>query len=59
MKECLVMIMESGNFYPVEAVAGVGLEQQAKDHGELNPHLVRVEDAQGHILWERPEETVH
>lgn len=59
MKQVLVIFMASGNFYPVEAVEGVTLEQQAKDHGELNPHVVRVEDKDGAVLWTRPEETAH
>ena len=23
------------------------------DHGRLNPHVIRIEDADGNVLWER------
>lgn len=25
-----------------------------EDHGELNPHVVSIEDLQGNVLWTRP-----
>ena len=26
---------------------------QAEDHGRLNPHVIRIEDTHGNVLWER------
>ena len=48
----LVMITAHG-FYPIEAAPSVPLEQQAKDHGELNDHILSVEDSSGNVLWRR------
>jgi len=50
----LVMVTDQG-FYPVDAVSFYSLQKQAKDHGELNQHVKRVEDVDGNILWERLE----
>lgn len=49
----LVMITVDGNFYPINAVADVPLEQQAADHGLLNDHITRIEDLSGNVLWTR------
>lgn len=48
----LIMVCEEG-FYPISVIDGVPLLQQAKDHGELNSHIRRVEDSEGNILWSR------
>ena len=40
-----------GGFYPIQGVLGVPLQQQARDHAALNRGTVRVEDAQGNVLW--------
>lgn len=53
------MVTRAGNWYIVPAVRGVPLEQQAKDHGELNDHIVQVQDLEGNLLWERAPETIH
>lgn len=50
--EPLIMICEGG-FYPIQSLKGQDLKKQAKDHGELNAHIMRVEDIQGNILWTR------
>lgn len=49
----LLMILQDG-WYPVETVEGVPLEKQAKDHGELNDHVMKVTTMDGEILWKRP-----
>jgi hypothetical protein len=49
----LIMITERG-FYPVPAVPGHPLRNQAADHGKLNAHVLRVEDIDGNVLWEKP-----
>jgi hypothetical protein len=46
------MITPEG-FYPINALQGIPLTQQAKDHGTLNKHILRVEDIEGNILWSR------
>jgi hypothetical protein len=48
----LLMVTAEG-FYPVYALHSPSLQQQAKDHGELNDRVIRVEDFNGNILWER------
>lgn len=48
----LMMICENG-FYPIESVENIPLEQQAKDHGNINQHIRRIEDIEGNILWTR------
>ena len=50
--QCLVMRTKDG-FYPIEALDSINLEDQAKDHGELNDHVIRVETFEGFVLWER------
>lgn len=32
----LIMCTHDGHFYPIEAMKEIPLDQQAKDHGELN-----------------------
>ena len=51
--EILIMRPKAGGFYPIQAVKGTTLAEQAKEHGELNPHIARVEDVAGNVLWER------
>jgi hypothetical protein len=48
----LIMFTKDG-FYPVEVFYEMSLEQQAAKHGELNEHVVRVEDMDGKVLWTR------
>lgn len=48
----LIMICENG-FYPIDSMEDMPLKQQAKDHGELNDHIRRVEDIDGNVLWSR------
>jgi len=48
--EILVFFRE-GCLYPIQAVKGVPLAQQAKDNAELNPGTLRVEDRRGNVLW--------
>lgn len=48
----LIIICENG-FYPIETVDGIPISQQAKDHGEINNHIMRIEDVEGNILWSR------
>lgn len=42
-------------FYIIElmdpSTCGRTLEQQGADNAELNPGTLRVEDAQGNVLW--------
>ena len=48
----LIMVTENG-FYPIKASGIKSIEKEAKDHGELNSHIMRVEDTEGKVLWSR------
>jgi len=48
----LIMRCADG-FYFIDSVPDVPLAEQARDHGELNAHILRVELAGGRVLWER------
>lgn len=43
-----IMITESG-WYPIEPSKFC----KPEDHGRLNPHVMRIEDHLGNVLWER------
>lgn len=45
-----LMITRDGHFYPIRPSSSC----KAEDHGRLNDHLIRIEDAEGKTLWERP-----
>lgn len=47
----LMIFVRAEGFYPVQAVEGVSLSQQAADHAALNPGTLRVEDLDGNTLW--------
>ncbi len=36
-------------FYPIQPSSLC----KPEDHGELNPHVVAIEDAEGNVLWKR------
>ena len=38
-----------GHWYPVQP----SIFCKPKDHGELNPHVARICDADGNVIWER------
>jgi hypothetical protein len=59
MSDQLLIFTYSGHFYSVDAVEGVSLRQQAKDHGKLNDFIEKITDDEGDILWERPKEYAH
>jgi hypothetical protein len=40
-------------WYPIESVVGIPLKDQAKEHGEANLHVIKVETRFGEILWGR------
>ena len=46
----LIFFRDEG-FYPIEGMTGVPLKKQAKDMAVINPGTLRVEDANGNILW--------
>ncbi len=48
--EMMVFVRE-GFIYPVQGVVGVPLPEQARQHAELNPGTLRVEDVSGTVLW--------
>ncbi len=40
-------------FYPIEASGKKPLAEEAADHGKRNAHILRVENLEGDILWQR------
>ena len=44
-----LMITETGHFYPIRPSTLC----KAEDHAALNPHLIRIEDKDGKVLWQR------
>lgn len=48
MERVWLMFTET-HFYPI----GVSDKCRPEDHGELNPHVIRIEDAYGNTLWSR------
>ena len=47
-----VWIMHTADgWYPIQPSSRC----KAEDHGRLNPHVVRIEDAEGNVLWTRKE----
>lgn len=55
IKERIFLCFAEGGFYPVTALdeSVKSYEQQAKDTGEINDHIIRIENANGRVLWER------
>lgn len=51
--DLLIMRTADGGWYPIRAVKGPSLADQASEHGRLNAHVARVEDINGQPLWER------
>lgn len=51
--EIMIMRPKAGVWYPIQAVKGKALADQAREHGELNKHLARIEDVNGNVLWRR------
>ncbi|MDX2265417.1 MAG: hypothetical protein NW215_10645 [Hyphomicrobiales bacterium] len=51
--DLLIMVTDKGHFYHVEDPADLPPAEKARAHGEINPHLVRIEDWQGEVLWQR------
>lgn len=47
----VMVFFRADGFYPVQGVSGVDLHQQARDHAELNPGTLRIEDVRGTVLW--------
>lgn len=46
-----LMVTEEG-FYPIQP----SIFCKPEDHGHLNPHVVRIEDADGRTIWRRDNE---
>lgn len=44
-----IMHTADGFFYPIQPSE----KCRPEDHGRLNPHVARIEDRNGKILWER------
>lgn len=45
-----VWIMRTANgWYPIQPSNLC----KPEDHGALNPHVIRIEDADGNVLWDR------
>lgn len=48
----ILIFFREDMFYPIEAMPGIPLCQQAEDNAVLNPGTTRVEDVDGNILWQ-------
>jgi hypothetical protein len=48
----ILIFFREDMFYPIEAMPGIPLRQQAEDNAVLNPGTTRVEDVDGNILWQ-------
>lgn len=46
------LMFTKDGFYPIQP----SILCKPEDHGNLNPHVVRIENARGDILWERKEQ---
>lgn len=46
----LIFFRKEG-FYPLTVLPDRPLAQQGADHAALNPGTLRVEDAEGNVLW--------
>lgn len=44
-----IMRTASGHWYPIQPSDRC----KPEDHGLLNPHVTRIEDASGNVLWRR------
>lgn len=49
--DAVMIFFRDGGFYQVLGVAGIPLRQQAREHATINPGTIRVEDAEGEVLW--------
>lgn len=47
----LMIFFREGHFYPIVGIPDMPLEKQARDHAEINPGTLRVEDMNGNVLW--------
>lgn len=48
--EVLIFFRTEG-WYPIQAVKGVDLREQAQDHAVRNPGTLKIEDKSGNSLW--------
>ena len=50
-----LVFFRDDNFYIIEdgVMPGISPEQAAKDHAEVNPGTIKVEDIRGKVLWAR------
>ena len=51
-KRILICKCEQG-FYPIEALPNKSLAEQAKANGEINDHILSIEDIDRNVLWQR------
>lgn len=43
------LMFTADGFYPIQP----STKCKPEDHAELNPHVIRIEDAEGNVLWKR------
>lgn len=48
-KETWIMHTFDGFWYPITP----SVKCKPEDHGNLNNHIIKIEDVEGNILWER------
>ena len=49
MRKVWIMKTKTG-FYPIEPSE----KCKPEDHGNLNEHVIQIEDSAGNVLWTRP-----
>ena len=54
--EVTLVFFREDTFYPIEIplIVGKTIKEIARDNAKCNPGTIRVEDLNGHVLWQRP-----
>ena len=52
--DTVMIFFRAEGFYPVQGVPNIDLHQQARNHAELNPGTLRIENVRGNVLWRQP-----
>lgn len=51
-REMMIMRTAEG-FYPIKSSGKKHVKLEAADHGEINNHILSIEDMEGNVLWKR------
>lgn len=50
LQNTLWIMKTADGFYPIQP----SVKCKPEDHGELNHHILSIEDINGNVLWKRP-----